>query len=57
MPDMAYWPEVPERSLKSVVWMGNTLGVLKTFPSAVQDEVGYGLYPAQRGENIYRRNR
>ena len=23
--------------------MGNALGVLKTFPSAVQDEVGYAL--------------
>jgi phage-related protein len=30
--------------------MGNALGVLKTFPSAVQDEVGYALYLAQRGE-------
>jgi len=41
---------VPERSLKPVVWMGDALGVLKTFPSAVQDEVGYALYLAQRGE-------
>jgi phage-related protein len=41
---------VPERNLKPVVWMGNALGVLKTFPSAVQDEVGYALYLAQRGE-------
>lgn len=41
---------MPERSLKPVVWMGNALGVLKTFPSAVQDEVGYALYLAQRGE-------
>ena len=30
--------------------MGNALGVLKTFPSAVQDEVGYAPYLAQRGE-------
>ena len=30
--------------------MGNALGVLKTFPAAVQDEVGYALYLAQRGE-------
>jgi len=43
MPDMAYQQEVPERNLKPVVWMGNALGVLKTFPSAVQDEVGYAL--------------
>jgi phage-related protein len=35
---------VPEGKLKPVVWMGNALGVLKTFPSAVQDEVGYALY-------------
>ena len=41
---------MPERNLKPVVWMGNALGVLKTFPSAVQDEVGYALYLAQRGE-------
>ena len=37
-------------ALKPVVWMGNALGVLKTFPSVVQDEVGYALYLAQRGE-------
>ena len=30
--------------------MGNALHVLKTFPAAVQDEVGYALYLAQRGE-------
>jgi phage-related protein len=30
--------------------MGNSLDVLKMFPSAVQDEVGYALYLAQRGE-------
>jgi phage-related protein len=30
--------------------MGNALEVLKTFPSAVQDEIGYALYLAQRGE-------
>jgi len=29
--------------------MGNSLGVLKTFPSAVQDEIGYAVYLAQRG--------
>lgn len=39
-----------EGKLKPVVWIGNALGVLKTFPSAVQDEVGYALYLAQRGE-------
>ena len=35
---------------KPVVWLGDTLRWLKTFPSGVQDEVGYALYLAQRGE-------
>jgi hypothetical protein len=43
MPDMAYYRKVPKWNLKPVVWMGNTLSVLKTFPSLVQDEVGYAL--------------
>jgi phage-related protein len=41
---------VPEQNLKPVVWTGNSLDVLKMFPSAVQDEVGYALYLAQRSE-------
>ena len=36
--------------LKPVVWVGDSLRVLKSFPSAVQDEVGYALFMAQRGE-------
>lgn len=36
--------------IKPVVWLGDTLKTLKTFPSGVQDEVGYALYLAQRGE-------
>ena len=36
--------------LKPVVWLGGTLRTLRTFPSGVQDEVGYALYLAQRGE-------
>jgi hypothetical protein len=47
---MAYRRQVPDRNLKPVVQMGNSLGVLRTFPSAVQDEVGYALYLAQWGE-------
>ena len=35
---------------KLVVWLGDTLRRLKTFPSGVQDEIGYALYLAQRGE-------
>jgi phage-related protein len=41
---------MPEAPLKPVVWMGDSLRVLKTFPAAVQDEVGYALYLAQRGD-------
>jgi phage-related protein len=37
-------------SLKPVVWLGDSLRALKSFPSAVQDEVGYALFLAQRGE-------
>jgi phage-related protein len=36
--------------LKPVVWVGDSLRVLKSFPSAVQDEVGYALFLAQHGE-------
>jgi phage-related protein len=36
--------------IKPVVWLGDTLRVLRTFPSGVQDEVGYALYLAQCGE-------
>lgn len=36
--------------LKPVVWVGDSLRVLKSFPSPVQDEVGYALFLAQRGE-------
>ena len=39
-----------QESLKPVVWVGDSLRVLKAFPSGVQDEVGYALYLAQRGE-------
>ena len=37
-------------SRKPVVWLGDTLRRLKAFPSGVQDEIGYALYLAQRGE-------
>jgi len=37
-------------SLKPVVWIGDSLRALKSFPSAVQDEVGYAVFLAQRGE-------
>jgi phage-related protein len=37
-------------SLKPVVWLGNSLRELKTFPAAVQDEMGYAIYLAQCGQ-------
>jgi len=35
--------------LKPVVWLGDSLRVLKSFPTTVQDEVGYALFLGQRG--------
>jgi phage-related protein len=37
-------------SLKAAVWLGDTLRALRSFPFAVQDEVGHALFLAQRGE-------
>lgn len=34
---------------KPVIWMGDSLDVLREFPATVQDEVGYALYLAQIG--------
>ena len=34
---------------RPVVWMGDSLDVLREFPAPVQDEVGYALYLAQIG--------
>ena len=33
-----------------MVWLGDSLRALKSFSSAVQDEVGYAVFLAQRGE-------
>jgi phage-related protein len=41
---------VRTESIKPVVWLGDSLRTLRTFPAGVQDEVGYALYLAQRGE-------
>jgi phage-related protein len=35
--------------LKPVVWLGDSLRALKSFPTTVQDEIGYALFLAQRG--------
>ena len=42
--------EMPAPPLKPVVWLGDSLRTLKTFPAAVQDEMGYAIYLAQRGD-------
>ena len=36
-------------SLKPIVWMGNSLAVLREFPQPVREEMGYALYLAQVG--------
>ncbi len=41
---------MPAPSLKPVVWLGDSLRELKTFPAVVQDELGYAIYLAQRGD-------
>ena len=41
---------MPGEPIKPVVWLGDSLRVLKSFPSGVQEEIGYALYLAQRGE-------
>ena len=41
---------MPTPPAKPVVWVGDSLRVLKTFPPGVQDEMGYAIYLAQRGE-------
>src|SRR5579872_6217379 len=37
------------RSIKPVVWIGNTKADLASFPEDVKDAIGYALYIAQRG--------
>lgn len=41
---------MPAPLLKPVVWLGDSLRELKTFPATVQDEMGYAIYLAQRGD-------
>jgi phage-related protein len=41
---------MPAPALKPVIWLGDSLRELKTFPAAVQDEMGYAIYLAQRGD-------
>ena len=36
--------------LKPVVWLGDSLRELRSFPGTVQDEMGYAIYLAQCGQ-------
>ncbi len=36
--------------LKPVVWLGDSLRELRSFPGIVQDEMGYAIYLAQCGQ-------
>lgn len=36
--------------VKPVVWLGDSLRELRSFPGAVQDEMGYAIYLAQCGQ-------
>jgi phage-related protein len=41
---------MPASPLKPVIWLGDSLRELKAFPAVVQDEMGYAIYLAQRGD-------
>ena len=36
--------------MKTLMWLGDSLANLKSFPAPVQDVIGYGLYIAQSGD-------
>jgi phage-related protein len=36
-------------SVKTIVWIGNSLNYLREFPEDVHDIMGYALYLAQTG--------
>ncbi len=39
-----------EHEIKELVWVGSPHKDLKDFPPEVQDEIGYALYVAQKGD-------
>lgn len=47
-------PKSKPRALKPIVWMGDSLEVLRGFPEAVRQEMGFGLYLAQTGDKYIR---
>lgn len=36
-------------ALRPILWMGDSLAVLREFPQAVREEIGFALYVAQTG--------
>ncbi|MGA2263572.1 MAG: type II toxin-antitoxin system RelE/ParE family toxin [Acidobacteriota bacterium] len=36
-------------AVKPLVWIGDSLEMVRSFPSAVKDEIGFALYQAQTG--------
>jgi phage-related protein len=42
--------DVQAASLAEVVWLGDSLDVLRAFPAAVQGDLGYALYQVQLGQ-------
>ena len=39
-----------EHEIKQLVWIGSSLEDLTEFPPEVQQEIGYALYVAQKGD-------
>lgn len=37
-------------AVKPIIWLGDSLRALRSFPASVQDEIGYALFLAQRGD-------
>ena len=38
------------RRMKKLTWLADSRSNVKSFPAAVQDDIGYALYAAQMGE-------
>lgn len=56
MPTLAFSASVAagRGTVRPLVWMGASREDLKQFPDVVQDEMGYGLFLAQRGEKHHK---
>jgi phage-related protein len=40
---------VTKHAPKPLIWIGDSLQKIKSFPAAVKDEIGFALYQAQTG--------